>query len=91
MKEETKQKLNEAKEFVREHKSIIENGLFLAGCFVLGRCIGNGIANCINGAYKKGFDQGMNRCFNLMLNENTDKSEVIKALVDFNIKHCENH
>ena len=90
MKEETKQKLNEVKEFVHDNKYVIENGLFLAGCFVLGRCIGNGIANCIKGAYKKGFDQGMNCCFNLMLNENADKSEVIKALVDFNIKHCEN-
>ena len=91
MKEETKQKLNEAKEFVREHKSIIENGLFLAGCFVLGRCIGNGIANTINSVYNKGFDQGMNCCFNLMMNENVENSEVLKALVDFNIKHCENH
>ena len=90
MKEETKQKLNEVKEFVHDNKYVIENGLFLAGCFVLGRCISNGIANCIKGAYKKGFDQGMNCCFNLMLNENADKSEVIKALVDFNIKHCEN-
>ena len=91
MKEETKQKLNEAKEFVREHKSIIENGLFLAGCFVLGRCIGNGIANAINSVYRKGFDQGMNSCFNLMINENAENSEVIKALVDFNINHCVNH
>ena len=91
MKEETKQKLNEVKEFVHDNKYVIENGLFLAGCFVLGRCIGNGIANCINGTYKKGCDQGMKCCFNLMLNENADKSEVIKALVDFNIKHCENH
>ena len=91
MKEETKQKLNEAKEFVSEHESIIATGLWIAGCFVFGRCIGNGIANCINGTYKKGFDQGMNCCFNLMLNENADKSEVIKALVDFNIKHCENY
>ena len=90
MKEETKQKLNEVKEFVHDHKSTIENGLLLTGCFVLGRCIGNGIANCINGMYDKGFDQGMNCCFNLMLNENADKSEVIKALVDFNIKHCVN-
>ena len=87
MKEETRQKLNEAKEFVREHKSIIENGLFLAGCFVLGRCIGNGMKYVHN----RGFDQGMNSCFNLMLNENAENSEVIKALVDFNIKHCENH
>ena len=91
MKEETKQKLNEAKEFVREHKSIIENGLWFAGCFVLGRCIGNGIANSMKYVYNSGFDQGMNSCFNLMINENAENSEVIKALVDFNIKHCENH
>lgn len=91
MKEETKQKLNEVKEFVHDNKNLIENGLWFAGCFVLGRCIGNGIANTINSVYRKGFDQGMNRCFNLMMNENVENSEVLKALVDFNIKHYENH
>ena len=83
MKEETKRKLNEAKEFVHNNKRIIVNGLWFAGCFVLGRCIVN--------VYHKGFDQGMNCCFNLMMNENAENSEVLKALVDFNIKHCENH
>ena len=73
MKEETKRKLDDVKEFV------------------LGRCIGNGIYNTIDHVYNKGFDQGMNCCFNLMMNENAENSEVIKALVDFNIKHCENH
>ena len=91
MKEETKQKLDEVKEFVYDHKSIIENGLWFAGCFVLGRCIGNGIANGMESMYHKGFDQGMNSCFNLMINENTKNPEVLKALVDFNIKHCENN
>lgn len=91
MKEETKQKLNEVKEFVHDNKNLIENGLWFAGCFVLGHCIGNGIANTINSVYRKGFDQGMNCCFNLMMNENVENSEVLKALVDFNIKHCENH
>ena len=90
MKEETKQKLNEVKEFVHDHKSTIEYGLFLAGCFVLGRCIGNGMAKCMNNAHQNGIDQGMNCCYNLMINENADKPEVIKALVDFNIKHCVN-
>ena len=87
MKEETKQKLDEVKEFVYEHKSIIENGLWFAGCFVLGSCIGHGIESM----YNKGFDEGMNCCFNLMINENTKNPEVLKALVDFNIKHCENN
>lgn len=91
MKEETKQKLNEVKEFVHDHKSTIEYGLFLAGCFVLGRCIGNGMAKCMNNAYQNGIDHGMNCCFNLMINENAENSEVLKALVDFNIKHCENN
>ena len=91
MKEETKQKLNEVKEFVYDHKSTIETGLWFAGCFVLGRCIGNGIANGMESMYNKGFDQGMNCCFNLMINENTKNPEVLKALVDFNIKHCENN
>ena len=90
MKEETKQKLNEAKEFVHENKDLIYSGLYLAGCFILGRCIGNGIANCMNNAYRNGIDQGMCSCYNLMINENADKPEVIKALVDFNIKHCVN-
>ena len=90
MKEETKQKLNKVKEFVHDNKHIIENGLLLTGCFVLGRCIGNGMAKCMNNAHQNGIDQGMNCCYNLMLNENADKPEVIKALVDFNIKHCVN-
>ena len=90
MKEETKQKLNEAKEFVSERESIIVTGLWVAGCFILGRCISNGIANCMNDAHQNGIDQGMNCCYNLMINENADKPEVIKALVDFNIKHCVN-
>ena len=90
MKEETKQKLNKAKEFVYENKDLIYSGLYLTGCFILGRCISNGIANCMNNAYQNGFDQGMCSCYNLMINENADKPEVIKALVDFNIKHCVN-
>ena len=90
MKEETKQKLNVAKEFVYKNKDLIGNGLCLAGCFILGRCISNGIANCMNDAHQNGIDQGMNCCYNLMVNENADKPEVIKALVDFNIKHCVN-
>ena len=90
MKEETKQKLNKIKEIVHDSKHIIENGLFLTGCFILGRCISNGIANCMNDAHQNGIDQGMNCCYNLMINENADKPEVIKALVDFNIKHCVN-
>ena len=90
MKEETKQKLNKAKEFVSEHESIIVTGLWVAGCFVLGSCIGHGIDNCVNHAYRNGIDQGMCSCYNLMVNENADKPEVIKALVDFNIEHCVN-
>ena len=90
MKEETKQKLNVAKKFVYKNKDLICSGLYLAGCFVLGRCIGNGIANHMNNVYQNGINQGMNCCYNLMINENADKPEVIKALVDFNIKHCVN-
>ena len=91
MKEETKQKLGTAKEFVKEHKSQIETGLWLIGCYVIGNRIGNGIANGMESMYHKGFDQGMNCCYNLMINENTKNPEVLKALVDFNIKHCENN
>lgn len=84
-------KLEGVKEFVRDHKSQIETGLWLFGCFVISNRIGNGIANGMESMYHKGFDQGMNCCYNLMINENTKNPEVLKALVDFNIKHCENH
>lgn len=87
MKEETKQKLGTAKEFVKEHKSQIEAGLWIAGSLI----IGHGIANGMESMYRKGFDQGMNCCYNLMINENVKNPEVLKALVDFNIKHCENN
>lgn len=91
MKEETKQKLGTAKEFVKEHKSMIEAGLWIAGSLIIGRSIGHGISDGMESMYHKGFDQGMNCCYNLMINENTKNPEVLKALVDFNIKHCENH
>lgn len=91
MKEETKQKLSEVKEFMYNHKSQIEMGLWLVGCYLIGNRIGNGIANVMESMHQKGFDQGMNCCYNLMINENTKNPEVLKALVDFNIKYCENH
>lgn len=91
MKEETKQKLNGVKEFVHDHKDQIETVAWLAGCYLIGNRIGHGIANGMESMYHKGFDQGMNCCFNLMINENVNNPEVLKALVDFNIKHCENH
>lgn len=91
MKEETKQKLGTAKEFIKEHKSQIATGLWLVGGYLIGSRIGNGIASGMESMYHKGFDQGMNCCYNLMINENVKNPEVLKALVDFNIKHCENH
>ena len=91
MKEETKQKLGTAKEFVKEHKSMIEAGLWIAGSLIIGHSIGRGIADGMESMYHKGFDQDMNCCYNLMINENVKNPEVLKALVDFNIKHCENH
>nr|DAG63469.1 MAG TPA: hypothetical protein [Caudoviricetes sp.] len=91
MRDETKQKLGNVKEFMREHKSQIEYVAYIAGCYLLGNRIGHGIANGMESMYHKGFDQGMNCCYNLMINENTKNPEVLKALVDFNIKHCENH
>lgn len=91
MKEKTKRKLNDAKEFVHDHKDQIVAVAWLAGCYLIGNRIGHGIANGMESMYHKGFDQGMNCCYNLMINENTKNPEVLKALVDFNIKHCENH
>lgn len=91
MKEETKQKLNGVKEFVHDHKDLIEVVAWLAGYYLIGNRIGHGIANGMESMYHKGFDQGMNCCYNLMINENVKNPEVLKALVEFNIKHCENH
>ena len=91
MKEETKQKLNGVKEFVHDHKDQVVAVAWLAGCYLIGNRIGHGIANGMESMYHKGFDQGMNCCFNLMINENVKNPEVLKALVEFNIKHCENH
>ena len=91
MKEKTKRKLNDAKEFVHDHKDQIVAVAWLAGCYLIGNRIGHGIANGMESMYHKGFDQGMNCCYNLMINENTKNPEVLKALVDFNIRHCENH
>lgn len=90
MKEETKQKLNKIKQFVYDHEDLIVTGLYFGGCFMFGRCIGNYINKINITDYHRGFDQGMNCCFNLMMNENADKPEVIKSLVDFNIHHCLN-
>lgn len=47
MKEETKQKLGTAKEFVKEHKSQIAIRLWLVGGYLIGSRIGNGIARII--------------------------------------------
>ena len=91
MKEETKQKLNRVKEFVHDHKDQVVTVAWLAGCYLIGNRIGHGIVNGMESMYHKGFDQGMNCCYNLMINENVKNPEVLKALVDFNIKHCENH
>lgn len=87
MKEETKQKLNKVKQFVYDHEDLIATGLYFGGCFVLGRCIGNGVVKINTASYHRGFYAGVNGCYNQMIVDNADKPEVIKAMVDFAVKH----
>ena len=92
MKEETKQKLNGAKEYVIDHKGDII--AFCATAVVAveaGRACGTVIGRYINmtnaEAYRNGWQKGMSDFYNHMLTDNVDKPEVVKALVDFQAKN----
>lgn len=92
MKEETKQKLNEAKEYAIEHKGdIIAFCGAAVGAFAVGRACGTVIGKYINmtnaEAYRNGWQKGMSDFYNHMLTDNIDKPEVVKALVDFQAKN----
>ena len=92
MKEKTKQKLNEAKEYVIEHKGDIiafcaaASVSFATGA-ICGKLIGQHISNTITISYRNGWQKGMTDFYNRMLTDNVDNAEVVKALVDFQSKN----
>ena len=77
-----KKKVNAVKRFVHDNKGIIENGLFLVGCFTFGKLIGSSDARA-NNAYQI----GVNACWDQLIVENSDNPEFLKILSDFAIKH----
>lgn len=87
MKEETKQKLNEVKEFVHDNKNLIENGLFLIGCFAFGKLIGNSFVAISNARAANAYQIGVNACWDQLIVDNADNPEFIKILSDFAVKH----
>ena len=92
MKEEIKQKLNNAKEYVIEHE-----GDIIAFCanavlaYATGRVCGTIIGKYINTtnaeAFRNGYQRGMTYFHDRMLTENVNNPEVVKALVDFQAKN----
>ena len=88
MKEKTKQKLNEAKEYVVEHKGdIITYCATVVVAVAVGRACGTVIGKYINmtnaEAYRNGWQKGMSDFHNRMLRDNIENAEVVKALVEF--------
>ena len=92
MKEKTKQKLNNAKEYIVEHKAdIITYCATTAAAVLIGRACGAMIGKYIGranaAAYQRGWQTGVTDCHDRMLSDNVDKPEVVKALVDFQQKY----
>ena len=92
MKEEIKQKLNNAKECVIEHKSDIiafcaTTVVAVAAGHVCGTIIGKYINTTNTDAYRNGWQKGMTDFHDRMLADNVDNAEVVKALVDFQAKN----
>ena len=95
MKEKTKQKLNEAKEYVIEHKDDIiafctTAAVSIATGAVCGKLIGQHISNTNAMSYRNGWQKGMTDFYNRMLTDNVDNAEVVKALVDFQARNTKN-
>ena len=92
MKEEIKQKLNNAKEYVIEHE-----GDIIAFCanavlaYATGRVCGTIIGKYINmtnaEAFRNGWQKGMTDFHDRMMVDNVNNPEVVKALVDFQAKN----
>lgn len=92
MKEKIKEKFNEAKEYVINNKENIITGCFVTAiCWgtaaICGRYIGEYIAKINTAVYHKGVQKGMSDFYVMMVTDNADKPEVIKSLVDFELKH----
>ena len=87
MKEETKQKLNEVKEFVYENKDRICSGLYLVGCFTFGKLIANSFVAISNARAVNAYQVGVDACWDQLIVDNQDNPEFIKMLSDFAVKH----
>ena len=92
MKEEIKQKLNNAKECVIEHKSDIiafcaTTVVAIAAGHVCGTIIGKYVNTTNTEAFRNGWQKGMTDFHDRMLTDNVNNPEVVKALVDFQAKN----
>ena len=92
MKEETKQKLNNAKEYVIEHEDDIiafcaTAVVAVAAGHVCGTIIGKYINTTNTEAFSNGWQKGMTDFHDRMLADNVNNPEVVKALVDFQAKN----
>lgn len=92
MKEEIKQKLNKAKEYVIDYKDDIiafcaTAAVSIATGVICGKIIGQHIYNTNAMSYNNGWQKGMTDFYNRMLTDNVDNAEVVKALVDFRSKN----
>ena len=92
MKEEIKQKLNNAKEYVIEHESDIiafcaTTVVAVAAGHVCGTIIGKYINMTNAEAFRNGWQKGMTDFHDRMMVDNVNNPEVVKALVDFQAKN----
>ena len=92
MKETTKQKLNNTKEYVIEHKGDIITYCATAAVAVVtghvcGTIIGEYIQTTNAAAFKSGWQKGMSDFHDYMLRDNMDNLDVVKALVEFQDNH----
>ena len=92
MKEEIKQKLNKAKEYVVEHESDIisfcaTTVIAVAAGRVCGTIIGKYINTTNAEAFSNGYQRGMTYFHDRMRTDNVNNPEVVKALVEFQAKN----
>ena len=92
MKEEIKQKLNNAKEYVIEHEGDIiafcaTAVVAVAAGHVCGTIIGKYINTTNAEAFRNGWQKGMTDFHDRMMVDNVNNPEVVKALVDFQAKN----
>ena len=82
-----KKKINTVKRFLHDNKGIIENGLFLVGCFTFGKLIGSSFVAISDARANNAYQIGVNACWDQLIVENSDNPEFLKILSDFAIKH----